>query len=481
MPQAVAHRSPRPSLADLVAAAIMSALLLFALTAVTTPGPVLGATVTKAALCSANLRTSATTTARVLVSIKTGTKVTVATSVNGSAWKASCAGKTVSGNSWYRITAVGSKSVKALYGVTYLYAASGLFTSVAPPPTVKYAACGVYLRSSASTAATKRKLLATNTPVAIVATVSGGAWKTTCAGKAVAGNTWYRITAVSGQSVQALFNTTYLYAAAGLFKTALAPAALPTPTPAPTPKPTPTPTPAPTPKPTPAPTPTASPSPTPTPAPPTNPRMAEGVDVSNWQGPIDWTAVETAGKTFAYLKASQDTVFVDSTYATNRAQAGAVGLYIGAYHFAIPLTAAGDAVAQANHFIDVAKPAKGDLIPVLDLEKSGGLSQTALTAWVKAFMQRVYERTGVRAVIYCSPSFWKTYMGDTTWFAVNGYEVLWIAHWTTAVSPTLPAAAWGTKGWTFWQYTSSGTVPGISGRVDLDRYNGTDFTKVRIP
>ena len=72
-------------------------------------------------------------------------------------------------------------------------------------------------------------------------------------------------------------------------------------------------------------------------------------------------------------------------------------------------------------------------------------------------------------------------MGDTTWFANNGYEVLWVAHWTTAADPTVPGGAWGANGWTFWQYTSAGVVPGIAGRVDLNRYNGSDLGAVRIP
>ena len=72
-------------------------------------------------------------------------------------------------------------------------------------------------------------------------------------------------------------------------------------------------------------------------------------------------------------------------------------------------------------------------------------------------------------------------MGDTTWFAENGYHVLWVAHWTTATAPIVPGGAWGGDGWTFWQYTSSGPVPGISGRVDLNRYNGTNFGRVGSP
>jgi GH25 family lysozyme M1 (1,4-beta-N-acetylmuramidase) len=72
-------------------------------------------------------------------------------------------------------------------------------------------------------------------------------------------------------------------------------------------------------------------------------------------------------------------------------------------------------------------------------------------------------------------------MGNTAWFAANGYPILWIAHWTTADAPTLPASNWGGYGWSFWQYTSSGVVPGIGGRVDLDRYRSQDFSPVLIP
>ena len=116
---------------------------------------------------------------------------------------------------------------------------------------------------------------------------------------------------------------------------------------------------------------------------------------------------------------------------------------------------------------------------MLDLEDTGGLSSSALQTWVKAFVNRIYDRTGVRASS-TFPSFWSNKMGNSTWFANNGYDVLWIAHWTTASSPSVPAENWGGKSWTFWR--TRRTAPcGISGRVDLDRYNGTDLTKVLIP
>ena len=79
----------------------------------------------------------------------------------------------------------------------------------------------------------------------------------------------------------------------------------------------------------------------------------------------------------------------------------AAGLKVGAYHFAQPTTTAGDAVAEADCFIDQAAPRSGELRPVLDLERSNGLSQSvALQDWVRAFLGRVYERTGVRGIIY---------------------------------------------------------------------------------
>jgi lysozyme len=64
---------------------------------------------------------------------------------------------------------------------------------------------------------------------------------------------------------------------------------------------------------------------------------------------------------------------------------------------------------------------------------------------------------------------------------VNGYDILWVAHWTTGVAPIVPGANWGGDGWTFWQYTSDGVVPGITGRVDLNRYHSKDFKPVLIP
>jgi GH25 family lysozyme M1 (1,4-beta-N-acetylmuramidase) len=203
----------------------------------------------------------------------------------------------------------------------------------------------------------------------------------------------------------------------------------------------------------------------------------EGIDVSHWQGTINWPMVAAAGKKFVIMKATEATGFVDWMYATNHAGARAAGIATTAYHFANPGATPGDAVAEANHFVDVAALTDGDLIPALDLEQSGGLSATGLRNWVASWLAQVTLRLGVKPMIYVSPAFWVRYLGDTTYFADAGYQILWIAHWGVS-SPTVPAQNWGGRGWTFWQYSNCGSVPGISGCVDLDRYNGTDLEAV---
>ena len=251
------------------------------------------------------------------------------------------------------------------------------------------------------------------------------------------------------------------------------------PRPTPTATPTPTPTPKPTPKPSPTPTPSPSrrrrrlrhrrPAPTPTPPPP--PAFLDGIDVSYHQGAIDWARVAGAGKAFAFVRATAGTLTSDVAYARNRADARAAGVAVGSYHFGNPDSAANDALNEARWFVQNATVGSGDLVPVLDLEVSNGLSAAALTTWARTWLTEVESATGVRPLIYTTPNFWSSSMANTDWFAANGYHV-WVAHWTTAAQPTVPAGNWGGHGWTFWQHSSTGSVPGVSGPVDLDRFNG---------
>lgn len=205
-----------------------------------------------------------------------------------------------------------------------------------------------------------------------------------------------------------------------------------------------------------------------------------GIDVSHWQETIDWTQVAGAGYRFAIAKATEGLTYVDPMYATNKAGATGAGLAFTAYHFARPDDGPNDAIMEADHFVDVAQLGPGNLIPVLDIERTGGLSQTELSDWILAWLGRVTERLGVRPMVYTSPYGWAERTGDTTAVADAGYTILWVAHWGVA-SPTLPANDWSGNGWAFWQYTDCGSVPGIQGCVDLDWYESSDLQPVTIP
>ncbi len=205
-----------------------------------------------------------------------------------------------------------------------------------------------------------------------------------------------------------------------------------------------------------------------------------GVDVSHWQGTIDFDAVAGSDVRFVFAKATEGKTFDDPNYATYRADTNAAGLAFGAYHYARPDSSTNDAVLEADHFVDTALPDSGDLLPVIDLEDSGGLSTSALTDWLWAFLEEVLDRTGVHALIYTSPAFWQTYLGDTDAFAKDGYSLLWIAHWFVP-TPAVPGKNWGGYGWTFWQNSDCITVPGIVGCVDSDFFNGIILSPAQVP
>ena len=252
----LARPAVRPARPRVPLTALLSAFFLFGLTFAFMPGKVLGAT-TMAAACGVNLRTSASLSGAIRSTVGTGTKITVVATVTGGSWRATCGGRSVSGNRWYRISAINGRSVASLYGRSYLYGATGLIKAVvvipmptptptptpsptpAPTPTPSpspspstttlAAACdGVNLRTSASTSSAIKTSVPTNTTIAVVATVTGGSWQTPCAGATVSGSTWYRISTVNGKSVSALYGVSYLYAATGLFKVVAAPAPTPT-------------------------------------------------------------------------------------------------------------------------------------------------------------------------------------------------------------------------------------------------------------
>jgi len=202
-----------------------------------------------------------------------------------------------------------------------------------------------------------------------------------------------------------------------------------------------------------------------------------GPDVSSWNHPggasINWRAVRAAGQNFAFVKATQGpsvpggSFYTNPYYAGDSAGAAAAGLYVGSYDFAVPALPLSTAALQARAFVSVTGSLHGSmqLPPVLDLEQTGGLSAANLRAWVQSWLTEAQHLTGRTPMIYTSPNFWKTALGNTT--AMAGYH-LWLASWTSASTPGALPGGWST--WTMWQYTDAAAVAGISGTVDLNKY-----------
>jgi GH25 family lysozyme M1 (1,4-beta-N-acetylmuramidase) len=202
-----------------------------------------------------------------------------------------------------------------------------------------------------------------------------------------------------------------------------------------------------------------------------------GIDVSKYQGRIDWPAVASSPVRFVIMRATLGNRYRDERYARNLAGASENGLVVGAYHFAKPSLGLRDARGEADHFLRVARVASGDVLPVLDIEETGGLSPGQLRIWAQAWLARVESRTGVRAMIYSGNYFWRGFMRNSPWFGSRGHP-LWVAHWNVA-APEVPGNRWAGNGYTIWQWSATGRIPGIRGPVDRDWVNG-DLTRGTI-
>jgi lysozyme len=189
-----------------------------------------------------------------------------------------------------------------------------------------------------------------------------------------------------------------------------------------------------------------------------------GIDVSFYQGTIDWTTVANNNISFAILKATEGLDIVDPNFATNWAASRAVGMTRSAYHF---FRAARDAKAQAEFFLKtVGKLEDFDLPLVLDLERVDGIDRNVALDKAQIWLDIVEKATGRKPIVYTYPVFWEEQLADTNRF-VN--YPLWIAHYQT-LQPWIPGK-W--KNWTFHQYSETGQVKGIAGAVDLNQFAGT--------
>ncbi|MDG9719703.1 lysozyme [Streptomyces sp. DH24] len=201
----------------------------------------------------------------------------------------------------------------------------------------------------------------------------------------------------------------------------------------------------------------------------------QGIDVSHWQGAINWTSVRNAGIQFAWIKATEGTSYKDDRFNTNYTNAYYAGVIRGAYHFARPNLSSG--AVQANYFASNGGAWSRDnltLPGVLDIEHNPygamcyGLSTTQMRSWINDFYNTYKSRTSRDVVIYTTAGWWNTCTGN--WTGMGDKSPLWAAHWTTNHSPTIPN---GFPYWTVWQYTSTGSVSGVSGNVDRNKFNGT--------
>ncbi len=216
-------------------------------------------------------------------------------------------------------------------------------------------------------------------------------------------------------------------------------------------------------------------------------RILGGLDVAAFQHPasaaypkgrsIAWASVGAAKYKFAAVKATEGNYYVNPWAATDLAGAKAAGLDVTPYHFAIPN--ASDGATQARFAVQHSGYRDGPrMLPLmLDIEydpyvntdrtnECYGLPAAKMTAWLSAFVTTAKSLTGQYPLIYTTADWWSTCTGRSTAFAA---DPMWVAAYGPA-SPPLPA---GWRSWTFWQYSSLGTVPGVyaPGETDLDHFS----------
>jgi len=191
---------------------------------------------------------------------------------------------------------------------------------------------------------------------------------------------------------------------------------------------------------------------------------APGIDVSVYQGSIDWKRVRSAGIGFAFARVSDGAGTPDAEFAMNWPAMKAAGVVRGAYQFFRP---AEDPVAQATLFVSMLDAAGGlgldDLPVAMDLEVTDGVSDSELQSHAQQWLDAMQMATGKAPLLYMALDM-SPHLGNR----LDRYP-LWVANWGVAC-PGLPA---GWSSWIFWQTSDSGMVAGIGDSVDLDEFNGS--------
>jgi len=182
-----------------------------------------------------------------------------------------------------------------------------------------------------------------------------------------------------------------------------------------------------------------------------------GIDVSRYQGSIDWNAVVNSGIDFAYIKCSEGISLSDSNYEYNHKNAKKAGLLTGVYHFFRPKQSGNQ---QAEWFLSNYREKLNDLPVMIDVEQLDNVSPTKMRAELYSFIHKIEKHTQKKIVIYSGKNFYTNHL--------QGYfndKILWIANYN-------PYPQIGNLNWMFWQYTEIGRVPGINHKVDINVFNG---------
>ena len=192
------------------------------------------------------------------------------------------------------------------------------------------------------------------------------------------------------------------------------------------------------------------------------------IDISHHNTITSWSDIKEAGFVGIIHKASQGTTFVDPAYHERRQQALDSGLLWGAYHFA----ESGPVLPQVTHFLDTVRPTAADLL-VLDWEPCSTGTMTLEGA--ELFVDEVYLATGRWCGLYSGMSFCTDTLGACTDTPLARCW-LWLARY--AMEPPDVPPAWDV--FTLWQWTDQGSVAGVAGPVDIDRFNGTMEELLRL-
>lgn len=201
--------------------------------------------------------------------------------------------------------------------------------------------------------------------------------------------------------------------------------------------------------------------------PPSPGQQQEGIDVSQWQGNIDFQQVAASGIQAVYIRSSMGSNYVDPYFEQNYERAKAAGLQVGFYHY---VTARTDSQAryQAQFFVNTVKEKTFECRLAMDFEDLVDLSAAEANQIGLTFIQAVEEFSGKGAVIYSDTSNAASVFGG----GLTAYPL-----WAAEYGVSSPSSAVNWSSWAGWQYTDQGRIPGISGLVDRDYFTDAMFLK----